>query len=793
MRTNLRTNLVLVSAAALLGLACGFADPASAARLGSRPATVRDGPARIQVLSPTLFRLEYAADGGFENRPTLTVSARPSPRARFRSRLVDGRRVITTKRAVLTYQVGAGPFAPTNLSLRLRGRGSTDTVHPAFGGADVPPTGSQPPGLPPPNPDPDPHPRTAGNLGGWYRGLDGQAGPVALHDGLLSRDGWFLLDDTVSPVLTEGGRWYEPRPQHLGPYQDGYLFAYGRDYATALSDFRSLAGAAPLLPRKAFGVWFSRYSFYSARDYRELLDRFRSQRVPLDVLAVDTDFKWPNPWNGWQWTSVGFADPAGFLDWAHSKGLDVVLNVHPSITDADPGFAAANAEAGGLLPDSGHCNPLARTTSCRVWDWARREHVRSYFSLHQPFERQGVDFWWLDWNGDESRAEAPGLTPDAWINSLYAERQRERGSRWLPLSRIGSSAWHYGAPMPGVWAEHRDAIHFTGDTASTWEMLDFQSRFTAAEGAGIGMPYVSHDIGGYVGDRLSRDMYVRWVQLGAFQPILRLHSDHGRRLPWEYPGRAGRIASRFLRLRESLVPYTYTAARESHDSGLPIARAMYLGWPGAGAAYRFDRQYMFGDSLLVAPVGSPGARARKRVWFPSGEWVDIFNGKRHRGPRAETLTVPLERMPVFARAGAIVPREPYAGSVDDSRPDRMLLDVYAGADGRFSLYEDAGRGNGYRDRRFSRTKLGWREGGGRATLRIGAAHGSYQGEPAKRSYVITITGIARPRQLVLNDGGKPGRVHSWRYRAGTKRLIIRTGRLPSRRPASLRIAFRDRR
>ena len=139
-------------------------------------------------------------------------------------------------------------------------------------------------------------------------------------------------------------------------------------------------------------------------------------------------------------------------------------------------------------------------------------------------------------------------------------------------------------------------------------MLDFQIRMTTAEGAGIGLPYVSHDIGSFQAQRLPPDMYVRWVQFGAFQPILRLHSDHGDRLPWEYGGRAERIASGFLRLREALVPYLYTAAREAYDSGLPIARPMYLGWPRAARAYRFDGQYMLGDELLVAPVAEPGKR-----------------------------------------------------------------------------------------------------------------------------------------------------------------------------------------
>jgi hypothetical protein len=749
----------------LISILVALAAPAASA---ARPASViRDGPARFEVLSPGLIRLQYAADERFEERPTLTVAERKRPRARFTTKLVDGVRVIRTSTATLAYRVGSGPFDPSNLSLRLRGR--KGVAHPGFG-------------------DPDPAAPTPGNLGGWYRGLDGQPGPVPLHDGLLSREGWYLLDDTASPLLTEGGRWYEPRPPRSGPYQDGYLFAYGPDYVGALRDFRALAGAAPLLPRKAFGVWFSRYAFYSARDYHRLVGQFRAYEVPLDVLVVDTDFKSPNPWNGWQWTPAFSSDPQRFVDRAHAKGLDVMLNVHPSISRQDPGFGAAAARAGGLPDDGGACDTYidAETGPCGVWDWARREQVASYFSLHEPFEAQGIDAWWLDWNRDASGADAPGLTPDAWINSLYAQRQRERGTRWLPLTRIGASFQDYGAALPGIWAEHRNSIHFTGDTYDRWEMLDFQSRFTAAEGAGIGLPYVSHDIGSFHANKLAGDMYVRWVQLGAFQPILRLHSDHGRRLPWEYSRRPRRIASEFLRLRESLIPYTYTLARQAHDSGLPMVRAMYLGWPRLGAAYRFDRQYMYGDSLLVAPVATPGRLAREPVWFPPGEWVDLFTGERHRGPRAKKIATPLDRMPVFARAGAIVPRQPDAGNARRQREDRLLLGVYAGANGSFTLYEDSGDDLRYLGGRFSRTRLAWRQGRRSASLAIGGSRGRYRSTRARR-YELRITGVPRPRRVLVGPGGRL--LRGWSYRPDARQLTIVTPRLPTSRGGSVRLRF----
>jgi alpha-glucosidase (family GH31 glycosyl hydrolase) len=267
-------------------------------------------------------------------------------------------------------------------------------------------------------------------------------------------------------------------------------------------------------------------------------------------------------------------------------------------------------------------------------------------------------------------------------------------------------------------------------------------------------------------------MYVRWVQFGAFQPILRLHSDHGYRLPWQYGPRAERIASGFLRLREALIPYLYTAARAAHDSGLPIARPMYLGWPDAAAAYRFDGQYMLGDELLVAPVTEPGSRATKRVWFPPGRWTDVFTGEVHQGGRSERLRVPLERMPVFARAGAIVPRQPEP-KVRGGQADPLALDVYAGAGGSYELYEDAGDGLGYERGEFARTRLGWSESAG--ALAIGAARGGFPGMHTKRGYLLRFVGVERPRTVTIASAGRTRDLRGWSYDPATRRLEVATG------------------
>jgi alpha-glucosidase (family GH31 glycosyl hydrolase) len=278
-------------------------------------------------------------------------------------------------------------------------------------------------------------------------------------------------------------------------------------------------------------------------------------------------------------------------------------------------------------------------------------------------------------------------------------------------------------------------------------MLDFETRFDVAEG-NAGMPYVSNDIGGFLLAHLPDQLYVRWIESGTFAPILRPHSDHGDRLPWDYPGEADAIASAFLRLRESLIPYTYTVARETYDTGLPITRGMYLNWPDDDDAYVYDHEYMFGPELLVAPVGTAGDPAMKTVWFPPGSWTDIFTGRRYTGPSVQTLSVPLSQMPVFARAGAIVPLAPYMDYSSERPLSPLTLDVYAGASGSFSLYEDAGQGFGYQQGQFSRTPMRWNRR--RRTLTIGPARGRFPGQLRRRAYRVVLVGIGRPRAVLVD-------------------------------------------
>lgn len=584
-------------------------------------------------------------------------------------------------------------------------------------------------------------PNTANsNLGGWVRSLDGQSGSINLFNGLLSKDGWYMIDDSKTAIYD--GDWVTSRPNHVGGYQDGYFFGYGHNYKTALGDFYKITGNPPLLPKWAFGIWFSRYYAYNYDDYRNtLLPKFRSEKLPLDVLAIDTDWKSPNQWDGWNWNNTLFPDPLNFLYWTKNQGLKVTLNIHPSIETNDPLFTTANNTADGLVK--------IQNSSKYYFDFSNKMHAQAYFDLHKPFNTQGIRFWWLDWCDGKIMMSIPGLPGDTWINSLYAKNAEEQGLRGFAFSRIGNGFENYSGPGTAgtAWSEHRYTVQFTGDTYASWDMLGFESYYTI-RAANIGMPYVSHDLGSFHQNTLADDMYIRWVQLGTFQPIFRLHSDHGLRLPWDYPNVTSQ-AENFIRLRHSLVPYIYSQAYKSSTGELPIIRGMYFDYPETPEAYTFDKQYMFGESMLVSPVVNPGSVALTQVWFPNGEWTNFFTNEKVTGPVTKYVSCDLNSMPVYVKAGGIVPLAPYSDYIGQNAEDTLELKVYTGDDGSFVLYDDEGENLNYKSGMFATTKIDYVEN--LKTLTINSQNGSYLNAPTQRAYKMEFYNINTPWQVTVND------------------------------------------
>lgn len=668
---------------------------------------VTAGGGRITVLSPTLVRMEYSPTGTFVDDPSVLVLNRDWSACPFEVTEEDGCLILKTSALELRWQMDGAPFGQANLIIAWNAGGMSGQWRP--GQVDH------------------------GNLGGTRGALDGigRGYLPPLDPGLLSREGWTLLDDSWRPLWLGEDGWLKERPDYAA--RDWYFFAYGSDYARMLTEYVTLCGRIPLLPRYAWGAWYSRYWPFTDEQERAIVRRFRELGIPLDVLVIDVDWH-QYGWEGYDWNPELFPDPEGFLKWVHEQGVHVSLNNHPaSPLPVEDSHHAAAAEMAGLTGEA-RKQPI-------VWDLAQKPLNRAFVeAVHWPLERMGVDFWWIDGN---PAANMPGLDSTMWCAKTYYDgTARRTGQRSLVFSRYTGLG------------QHRYPVGFSGDVHSTWDVLNYEVRFTARAG-NVAFPYWSHDIGGFLGDRLDPELYVRWCQFGALSPVLRLHSNHGVREPWEYGEQAQTIVGDYFRLRQRLYPYLNTCQRQVYDTGLPLCRPLYFHWPQLEEAYQFDYQYLLGPNLLVAPITEPadGSAASKQVWIPPGLWWDWWTGDPIQGPRTIVYRAPLERCPLFARAGAVIPMQPDMDFMGQRPADPLTLEVWAGGPADFSVYEDDGLSMAYQQGAFTTTPVSMSEREGALVATIGPRQGVFEGMLQEREYILRVHGVTPPRAVMLN--GQP--------------------------------------
>lgn len=708
--------------------------------------------ARFTVLTSRLLRLEYSPSGQFEDRPSQAFWYRHQVVPEFEVVNTPDGVTITTQFLQLDYRPDPPGFTSHNLSVKLL----PDDPLWRF---DQPDTG---------------------NLLGTTRTLDTVSGSTRLDPGLLSRDGWVAVDDSTSLVFDPSG-WLVPRGSSGGT-KDIYFFGYGHAYRDCLRDYCRLAGSASLLPRWALGNWWSRYWAYSDEDLRRLMTDFREHEVPLSVCIVDMDWHLVNVgegisgWTGYTWNNDLFPDPAGFIAWLHDQGLRTALNLHPAL-----GIRPHEAMYGEMADRLGK-DPATKATL--PFDIADPDFTAAYFEiLHHPQEAIGVDFWWMDWQqGTQSKVH--GLDPLWWLNHLHYYDLGRQAKRPFVFSRWGGLG------------NHRYPIGFSGDTIVAWDSLAFQPYFTATA-ANVAYGWWSHDIGGHMRGVEEPELFARWVQFGVFSPIFRLHCTsnpfHERR-PWAYSAEVFQVTREAMQLRHALIPYLYTMSRLDEVQNQALVRPMYHDYPEYPEAYACPQQYLFGTELIAAPYTSPcdpDTRLSRQVfWLPPGDWFHLFTGEYLRGDNWYARYGSMEDIPVFARAGGIVPLGPRTGWGGVENPSELHVTVFAGADGRFTLYEDDGISKDYQQGAFALTTITQRwEPGSDATslkLTLSPVSGDIAILPEARSYSFDVVGIARPSQVIIRIDGNIRRVD---FHYDDKLEILRLSEIAVDKTASLQIVI----
>ena len=698
------------------------------------------GNARFTVLTPQMIRMEWAEDGKFEDRASLTFVNRKLDVPAFKVRETRTKLTITTSNVTLTYVKGA-KFSADNLKAEILVAGNKVVWH--YGDKDTQ------------------------NLMGTTRTLDGYYGLnhpknrknklSPMETGLLSRGGWTVVDDSQRhlfvPVENHWKNWVECRPE--GDRLDLYLFAYGHEYTKALKDYTRVAGDIPLPPKYVFGYWWSRYWQYSDNELRDLVETMRSLDIPLDVLIIDMDWHetWGlskvNPkkdeygqrvgWTGYTWKQQLFPSPTNFLSWCRKQNLKTSLNLHP---------------ASGIQP---YEEPYKRFVEHYGWTeegksvpykMSEMKWADAYFdTVLTPFENQGIDFWWLDWQQWVTSKYVKDLNNTFWLNHTFDHHMAEKGNdRPMIYHRWGGLG------------SHRYQTGFSGDIYIAWDALAFLPWFTSTA-SNVGYGYWGHDIGGHMfhkedEKKIDPELYLRWLQYGVFTPVFKTHCTKNsiiERRIWQYPNHMMDMRAA-MHLRYALVPYIYAAARETFDTGVSMCRPMYYSHPEHDLAYKSGEQFMFGSDLLVAPIVCPADKttglATRKVWLPKGEkWYNMVSGKMYEGSDEEIeIHCTQAENPYFAKAGAIIPMYPKSVRNLQVANNSYVLTCVPGGDGEATIYEDDGKSKDYASA-YATTKVTKRTEGDKVVITIAPRQGSFEGASATTSYELRLPANYPPKSV----------------------------------------------
>lgn len=596
---------------------------------------------------------------------------------------------------------------------------------------------------------------------------------------LLSSRGYALLWDNPAVTNVDVGESDPGAVKWVSEAGEGvdYYFFDGPEPDKAIAEYRWLTGAAPMFPLWAWGFWQSRERYKTQDQILDVAAEYRKRGIPFDGIIQDWQY-WPplnqetaqGGWGSHEFDPARYPDPAAMIRTLHDEHVHIMVVSWAKFDVTNSGVSIPNLRAleavkGAYEPAIPYVFPAGRgkwydpfnTDARRVY---AGEIMKDLFSL-------GVDAWWLDasepelsgkWG--EFRDFETGMGSGALVYNAYplehtravyeGQRAETSAKRALILTRSAFAGQQRNA-----------AVTWSGDIHGSWEV--FQQQIPAGLNfVASGIPYWNTDIGGFFGSNPDDPNYVelftRWFQFGAFNPMFRVHGTDKPKEVWRFDPATQEILTDTINLRYHLLPYIYSVSWMVTHEGYTMMRPLVMDFRNDPGARKIGDQFMFGPAFLVNPVTHPGVQARK-VYLPEGtRWVDFWTGDSLEGGQTIDAPAPIGRLPLYVRAGSIVPYGPTVQWASENRNGPIELRVYPGADGAFTLYEDEGDNYDYEHGSYATLPIRWDDR--THTLTIGARSGSWPGMPRER--IFNVVWVSRDHGIGITPTTTIDRTVTWR-------------------------------
>ncbi|MBE6283914.1 MAG: DUF5110 domain-containing protein [Mediterranea massiliensis] len=515
-----------------------------------------------------------------------------------------------------------------------------------------------------------------------------------------------------------------------------------------IAAYRNVTGEAPMLPDWALGYIHCRERYHSQADLLENARRFREEQIPLDLIVQDWQYWGKYGWNAMRFDEEHYPDPAKMVSELHDMNLRLMLSVWSKI-DPNAELGKEAAAKNYYIPGTSWIDFFDEDASKFYWEnFSKR--------LLKPYQ---IDAWWQDAtepeNDDlEGRRIMKGTQPGERFRNVYPLKVNQTVYEGLRKDDAGRRAMIFTrSGFPGI--QRYGSVLWSGDVGNDWQTFRYQIS-SGLNFVATGLPWWTYDAGGFFrpGDQYTNADYIermiRWIQTSTFLPLMRVHGYMSNTEPWRYGKDAQRIITDYIKLRYRLFPYIYSEAARVSLDGYTFMRPLVFDFPTDKQALEQLTEYMFGASLLINPVTEKGVNVWK-TYLPEHEagWYDLWTGHKYNGGQTVDVPVNIEKIPVFVKAGTILPMGQDKQSVAEKvKNEPINLTIYPGADATFTLYEDEGNNYNYEQGAYSQITFRWNDK--KRQLTVEGRQGSFEGMEQERIFVASMGS----KEITMNYTGK---------------------------------------